>query len=75
MFRNCFRGFTEEDFDEVANFFDRAVNITIDIKKQTGSKIKDFKQALQTGTTNFPELEALGKDVRNFSRKFPTIGF
>ena len=40
------RGFTEEDFDQVAAFFDRAVNLTEQVKATTGSKIKDFKAAL-----------------------------
>lgn len=30
------RGFTEEDFEKVAEFFDRAVKIAVDVKAQTG---------------------------------------
>lgn len=30
------RGFVEEDFGKVAEFFDRAVKLTVDIKKSTG---------------------------------------
>ncbi len=69
------RGFTEEDFEVVADFFDRAVNITQDIKKQTGSKVKDFKSALEKGPNAYPELVQLADDVKTFARKFPTIGF
>ena len=46
------RGFTEEDFDQVAAFFDRAVNLTEQVKATTGSKIKDFKAALAVHTYN-----------------------
>lgn len=42
-------GLTEEDFDVVAEFFDRAVAIACDVKKKTGSKLKDFKAHLADG--------------------------
>lgn len=68
-------GMTEEDFVKVAEFFDRAVHIAMHIKGQTGSKIKDYRQALEHGPANFPELVKLHDDVTTFSRQFPTIGF
>jgi glycine hydroxymethyltransferase len=74
LYSEC-RGFTEEDFEQVAVFFDRAVQITEQIHKQSGSKLKDFKAALEKGPQNFPELVKLGDEVRTFARKFPTIGF
>merc|ERR1712151_579042 len=40
------RGFMEQDFVEVANFVDRAVKITADIKAEVGGKLKDFRAAL-----------------------------
>lgn len=75
MSTHIHRGFTEEDFEQVANFFDRAVSITADIKKQTGGKVKDFKAALEKGPDAYPKLVTLGKDVKTFACKFPTIGF
>lgn len=69
------RGLTEEDFEKVALYFDQAVNIAIDIKKQTGSKLKDFKAALESGPSNFPALVSLSNEVRDFARSFPTVGF
>lgn len=69
------RGFTEEDFEQVVEFFDRAVAITGTIKGQSGSKIKDFKAALASGPDAFPELVKLRDEVTQFSRKFPTVGF
>jgi glycine hydroxymethyltransferase len=69
------RGFAESDFEMVAEFFDRAVTIAEAIRKQTGSKIKDFKSALENGPDAFPELVKLRNDVTEFARKFPTVGF
>jgi glycine hydroxymethyltransferase len=69
------RGFTEEDFEKVAVFFDRAVTITETIAKKTGTKLKDFKSALEHGPMDFPELVTLREDVKVFARTFPTIGF
>ncbi len=69
------RGFTEEDFEQVATFFDRSVAIAADIKKTTGGKVKDFKAALEHGPEKFPALVALHQEVTAFARKFPTVGF
>lgn len=69
------RGFTDEDFEQVAEFFDRAVQIAVDISKETGPKLKDFKAALAGGVGNHPHLASLADEVKEFSRKFPTIGY
>jgi len=70
------RGFTEEDFDQVAAFFDEAVSITVQINQKIGSnKIKDFKDALGSGPESFPNLVSLRNRVTEFSRQFPSIGF
>lgn len=67
------RGFLESDFDKVAEFVDRAVTITQDLKKQTGPKLKDFREHLDKNAP--PEIEELGKDVVGFATAFPTVGF
>lgn len=72
---NSFRGFTEEDFERVAEYFDRCVKISASIVTQVGPKLKDYKTYLEAGPEKVPELVALGKEVREFSQKFPTIGF
>jgi glycine hydroxymethyltransferase len=74
-FSHLCSGFTEDDFEKVAIFFDRAVGITETITKKTGTKLADFKKALAHGPQDFPELVALGNEIRDFSRTFPTIGF
>eukprot|EP00877_Chromochloris_zofingiensis_P013818 jgi/Chrzof1/8690/Cz03g20190.t1 len=68
------RGFVEKDFEQVAEFVHRAVQITVDLKpKVGGKKIKDFKDYLDKNTV--PEVEALRQDVESFAKQFPTIGF
>lgn len=70
------RGFTEEDFEQVAVFFDRAVDVAQAVKQQVGPKIKDFKAALEPGPRgSFPALLQLSSEVQAFSRSFPTVGF
>jgi len=70
-----YRGFTEEDFERVAEYFDRSVAIAGKIVAQVGPRLKDYKTYLENGPDKVPELVALGKEVREFSQKFPTIGF
>lgn len=72
------RGLTEQDFEKVADFFDRAVTVTAAIKAETGTKLKDFKAALEDAPTayeKFPALKQLSDDVKGFARTFPTIGY
>lgn len=40
------RGLTTEDFTKVAEFFDRGVTISLNIKEKTGKKLADFKKHL-----------------------------
>jgi glycine hydroxymethyltransferase len=69
------RGFSEEDFVQVAKFFDRSVTIAASIKAKVGPKLKDFRAELADGGSHIPELVQLQKDVKEFSRSFPTVGF
>ena len=58
----------------MAEFFDRAVSITLDIKTKTGAKVKDFKAALENGPGQFTDLSNLAADVKKFANNFPAIG-
>jgi hypothetical protein len=52
------------------------VNLTIAIKGKTGNKLADFKAALSSDAhTKFPELASLTEEIKNFSQKFPTVGY
>lgn len=68
------RGMNENDFERIAEFFDRSVAISTAITKKVGPKIKDFKAALADGPDQFPELIQLGKEVKDFASSFPTVG-
>jgi glycine hydroxymethyltransferase len=68
------RGLKEQDFETVAEFVDRAVKMTIDIKKTvSGTKLKDFKEAVANGEAH-PSIAELKRDVVDFSQSFPVVG-
>jgi glycine hydroxymethyltransferase len=71
------RGLGPKDFDQVADFIDRAVDITVKIKKQLppSSKLKDFKDLVGEDGSAFSEIADLKKSVVQFARQFPVIGF
>jgi glycine hydroxymethyltransferase len=65
------RGFNVAHFHQVADFLHRAVQISVDIQKQSGKTLKAFKDAL-------PANEAVAQlklDVKNFATQFPMPGF
>jgi glycine hydroxymethyltransferase len=65
------RGFKEEDFEQVAAYLHRAVQIALLVQEKIGSKlIKDFVAALE----GHGELEQLKKDVEEFCMQFPMPG-
>ena len=68
------RGMNADDFVKVARIFDRGVHIATEIKSDVGPKMKDFREALKDGPANYPELVALGDEVRQWARKFPSVG-
>ncbi|CAM9789882.1 unnamed protein product [Chrysoparadoxa australica] len=68
------RGFKEKDFEQVAEFFDRGVDITLKIKEETG-KLKAFREALAGGEGPYPELVQLKADVNAFAKQFMSVGF
>ena len=67
------RGFTETDFEQVASFVDRAVQIALQVKGKSGSKLADFKAFLDKNEV--PELAKLRAEVEAFASSFPAIGF
>ncbi|URE18877.1 Interconversion of serine and glycine (By similarity) [Musa troglodytarum] len=71
------RGFVEEDFAKVADFFDTAVKVALKIKAETkgGSKLKDFLATIQTDANIQSEIAKLRHEVEEYAKQFPTIGF
>lgn len=51
------RGFTEEDFEKVAEYFDRAVEIAVKVKKSTGEIFHIFLTTEQMSSMTPNSLE------------------
>uniref|UniRef100_A0A2N9FN88 Serine hydroxymethyltransferase n=1 Tax=Fagus sylvatica TaxID=28930 RepID=A0A2N9FN88_FAGSY len=69
------RGFIEEDFAKVADFFDAAVKLALKIKADTkGTKLKDFVATMQSDAIQ-SEIGKLRIEVEEYAKQFPTIGF
>ena len=68
------RGFIEEDFEQVAEFVHRAVEIAKDLKEKSGPKLKDFREYLEREGEG-AEIGKLREEVEAFAKQFPTIGF
>merc|ERR1712232_1402376 len=70
------RGFLEKDFEQVARFFDRAVQIAIELSNtEEGKKIKGFREMCSVGPSVHPDLVKLRQEVSDFACTFPTVGF
>jgi glycine hydroxymethyltransferase len=70
------RGFVEQDFAQVAHYFDRAVKIALKLKNtEQGKKLKGFRDLCAQGPTVDPELVNLRREVSEFACSFPTVGF
>lgn len=70
------RGCDEADFQAIANFLDRGINIAADVKKTVGpeAKMAAFREALDAGT-GASEIAALKAEVEEFANAFEPIGF
>ena len=60
------RGFVEQDFDKVAEFVDKAVEVAKKVKSQCGPKVADFKNYLEKTIPD--ELKSLASEVEEFSK-------
>ncbi|KAK6940282.1 Serine hydroxymethyltransferase-like domain, partial [Dillenia turbinata] len=70
------RGFLEDDFVKVAEFFDAAVKLALKIKAETtGTKLKDFVTSMQSESRFQSEIAKLRLEVEEYAKQFPTIGF
>merc|ERR1711866_24213 len=57
------RGLKEDGFVKVAEFLDRVLQISLQIQKEKGKKLKDFEQGLK----DCKDIEALRTDVQAFA--------
>jgi glycine hydroxymethyltransferase len=65
------RGLKESDFEQIAEFLFRAVNITLAVQTQYGKLLKDFYKGIE----NNKDIEELKADVEKFSASFDMPGF
>ena len=70
------RDMQEEDMKVVAGFLHRAVQITLQLQKDSGSKlVKDLLKVANDGKSEGAKAIAeLRKEVRTFARKWPLPG-
>ncbi|KNC97322.1 uncharacterized protein SPPG_07251 [Spizellomyces punctatus DAOM BR117] len=69
------RGLQEKDFAQIAKFIHRGVEITRELNAGvSGKKLKDFKDSLGDGS-NVTQLQSLKKEVVDFAKQFPTVGY
>eukprot|EP00271_Cylindrocystis_brebissonii_P000131 TRINITY_DN1017_c0_g1_i1.p1 TRINITY_DN1017_c0_g1~~TRINITY_DN1017_c0_g1_i1.p1 ORF type:complete len:593 (-),score=111.00 TRINITY_DN1017_c0_g1_i1:683-2215(-) len=69
------RGFTEADFEHVAELFHEAVLIAGKAKEASGPKLKDFREFVASSAPLQEDINALKEKVESFAKQFPTIGF
>jgi len=67
------RGLMEKDFARVGEFIGEAADIAVEVQKQSGGKLVDFKRSLKESPPG--KLLNLKKDVEEFACGFETIGF
>merc|ERR1719316_649565 len=60
------RGCTTQNFEQIAEFLDRVIKISLAIQTEKGKKLKDFEQ----GIPGNKDIEALKKDVETFALGF-----
>ena len=65
------RGLVEKDFEQIAEFLNQAVTITLKIQKEHGKLLKDFNK----GLVNNKEIEDLKAAVEKFASSFDMPGF
>ncbi|CAL5385718.1 unnamed protein product [Camellia sinensis] len=67
------RGFAEEDFVKVAEFFGAAVKFAVKIKADTkGTKLKEFVSTMKSDAYLF-KIAKLCHEVEEYAKQFPTI--
>ncbi|TYZ63590.1 hypothetical protein PybrP1_010884 [[Pythium] brassicae (nom. inval.)] len=73
------RGFTEDDFAQVARFVDEGVELAAALNAQALArgvkKVADFKDFVASDAAAGAQVDALRAKVTAFVRQFPTIGF
>ena len=64
------RGFLEDDFKKVADFIDECTMLAIDVQKESGPKLVDFKKTLNETPELKERLESIKYRVNSFAETF-----
>lgn len=65
------RGLVEKDFEQIAEFLHRSVELCLKIQKEHGKLLKDFNKGLVCNK----DIEELKADVEKFAASFDMPGF
>ncbi|XP_006875590.1 PREDICTED: serine hydroxymethyltransferase, cytosolic isoform X2 [Chrysochloris asiatica] len=70
------RGLLENDFQQVAHFIHRGIELTLQVQNDAGAKatLKEFKEKLATDEKHQSAIRTLRKDVESFASLFPLPG-
>jgi len=66
------RGLMEDDFVRIGEFIGSAVDIAVEVQKESGPKLVDFKRVLAESPPG--KLLDLKSKVEDFASAFPTVG-
>lgn len=69
------RGLTESDMARVVDFIDRGLQLSKEITAVSGPKLADFKRVLHEDPKLNGKVQALKKEVQDYSEKFPMPGY
>ncbi|XP_046660623.1 serine hydroxymethyltransferase-like isoform X2 [Homalodisca vitripennis] len=69
------RGLKESDMERVVDFIDRGLKLGQEAQLVSGPKLVDYKKVLLEDKTIVPKVEALRKEVEDFSEQFPIPSF
>uniref|UniRef100_A0AC35TTK6 Serine hydroxymethyltransferase n=1 Tax=Rhabditophanes sp. KR3021 TaxID=114890 RepID=A0AC35TTK6_9BILA len=68
------RRFKSEDFVEVANFIDEAIQVYVKHSADAGKTVKEFNDFIATNTEFLKDIHAVGEKVEQFCDKFDIPG-
>ena len=65
------RGLKENDFEKIADFLHKAVELALEVQASHGKMLKDWKLGLEGN----PAVDTLRAEVEAFAESFPMPGF
>ncbi|XP_034946472.1 serine hydroxymethyltransferase, cytosolic isoform X2 [Chelonus insularis] len=69
------RGFKEENFEDVAEFIHRGLQLSKEVSAKSGPKLIDYKLIIENDPEIKAKIKVLRDEIEEYSRKFPIPGF